>query len=146
MRVFHQNERCLLALSFLHNLREDGGKKAALILMRNSHFGRPPQCVVCKPEAKSISIFSHLRLIDCISIFKPFFSVWEIFRQNAFDWVANSSTTFLSWTSKLILYQVQLICNYEMTGIIVRSFNPYTLLCQIIFKQNSLGTIIFFWT
>ena len=32
MRVFHQNEGCLLALSFLHNSKEDGGKKGS------SHF------------------------------------------------------------------------------------------------------------
>ena len=32
MRVFRQNESCLLALSLLHNLREDGGKQGS------SHF------------------------------------------------------------------------------------------------------------
>ena len=32
MRVFHQNESCLLALSLLHNSREDGGKQGS------SHF------------------------------------------------------------------------------------------------------------
>ena len=32
MRVFDQNESCLLVLSFLHNLSEDGGKDVS------SHF------------------------------------------------------------------------------------------------------------
>jgi len=33
MRVFHQNESCLLALSLRYNLREDGASKATLILI-----------------------------------------------------------------------------------------------------------------
>ena len=39
MRVFHENESCLLALSFLHNSREDGGKKGS----SQSHFDKTPQ-------------------------------------------------------------------------------------------------------
>ena len=43
MRVFHHNKSCLLALILLHNSREYGASKAALILMKNSHFNRTLQ-------------------------------------------------------------------------------------------------------
>ena len=50
MRVFHQNESCLLALSFLHNSREEGARKAALIVnvMKNSHFDGTPQYLLMR--------------------------------------------------------------------------------------------------
>ena len=38
MRVFNRNESGLLALSFLHNLGRMGARKAALTLMKHSHF------------------------------------------------------------------------------------------------------------
>ena len=40
MRVFHQNESCLLALSLPHNSREDGGKQGS------SHFDKTLQYMI----------------------------------------------------------------------------------------------------
>ena len=43
MRVFHQNESCLLALSLLHNSREDGGKQGSSHFDEKLYFDRTLQ-------------------------------------------------------------------------------------------------------
>lgn len=65
MRIFHQNESCLFVLSSLHNSREGGARKAALIVMKRSHFDRTPQWFlgICPKSEKIMGSFSKTHLL-----------------------------------------------------------------------------------
>ena len=63
--IFIKMRAAFLALSFLHNSREDGGKKrAALILMKISHFDRTPlYSIFWKEKGVSISFVSFCNFV-----------------------------------------------------------------------------------
>ena len=66
MRVFHQNESCLLALSLLHNSREDGGKQGSFHIDEKLSFWSDTTEHFCPQKA--------LRFYICCGLF---LALWD---------------------------------------------------------------------